>query len=57
MSREHGGEDAGERITRDDERARRIAGLLMAFSGSRRPLSSDEIRGVYYPELSSESSG
>ncbi|MCC6098099.1 MAG: WYL domain-containing protein [Olsenella sp.] len=55
MSREHGGEDAGERITRDDERARRIAGLLMAFSGSRRPLSSDEIRGVYYPELSSES--
>lgn len=55
MSREHGGEDAGERITRDDERARRIAGLLMAFSGARRTLSSNEIRDAYYPELSNES--
>lgn len=55
MSREHRGEDAGERVTRDDERARRVAGLLMSFSGSRRPLTSGEIRNAYYPELSSES--
>lgn len=43
-------QDEFVRVSRDDEQARRVAGLILAFSNARRALSNDELRDTYYPQ-------
>lgn len=43
------------RLTRDDERARRICSLALDFMGATRPISSSEIARAHYPGLSADS--
>lgn len=43
------------RITRDDDRARRVCSLALDFMNAASPLSSSEIARTHYPGLSSDS--
>ncbi len=47
-------DEALPRISSDDERAVRLASLVLALSRASRPLSSAELRWRYYPGLSDE---
>lgn len=43
------------RVTRDDERARRICALALAFMSSPAPVSSTDVAERFYPDLSADS--
>lgn len=43
------------RLTKDDERARRICSLALEFMNARRPVSSSEVWHGFYPHLSADS--
>ena len=43
------------RVTKDDERARRICSLALEFMNSRTPLTSSEVARGFYPDLSPDS--
>jgi len=48
--------DEGDgRVSPDDELARRLASLFLAFSNARGPLTSAAIKTEYYPDLSDDS--
>lgn len=42
-------------LTSDDEQARRLCSLAIAFSNAQSPLSSTEIHTTYYPDLNDDS--
>ena len=42
-------------LTGDDEQARRLCALVVAFSNARSPIPSADIHAVYYPDLSDDS--
>lgn len=44
-----------ERLTKDDEQARRLCALAVAFSNAPGPISSGEVHAGYYQELSDDS--
>ena len=43
------------RLTKDDERARRICSLAIEFMNARAPIASSALAARYYPELSADS--
>lgn len=43
------------RITRDDERARRICSLALEFMSASAPVTSEQVARAHYPDLSAES--
>lgn len=47
-------EDDFVTVNRDDEQARRVAGLILAFSNAKHALSNEELRNTYYPQTSDE---